>query len=357
VKSTVKTAVKVAMKRKYGELVNVVDVVIFLGLKHSINKKGLITSTLTPKNKKLLSFLSKEMANAMKICDTNSINMHAESKLFKKASESVASFVESRIQYGIMFADLNTIYFFYNIHKKMISSLLGFPARKFGFKWRTESEGKHVNDLYDTLNGICSNTYLTLCSCAGKPSLLGMAFRQALVIEKQFLNRGDTTLDTTSTRLRRRKPPFEQKIDKFIEKYTNYCTQQSHDKPKATLGFGLFKEFKLRSERKVYIKLLTDIYFTKHLTLRGKPDATSSCHCGHESDTLGHLVESHINISSLSNKSITRSINKYVKMENKMIQDQSRVKLEMDPLVCSTITKLILRTDENIGHIPSIQIC
>merc|ERR1712127_519404 len=147
------------MTRIHGELISVVDEVTFLGLEHSINKKGLITSSLTPKNTQLLSFLSKEMANAMKICDTNSINMHAESKLFKKASQSVASFVESRIQYGILFADLSTIYFFYNIHKKMICSLLGFSGRSFGFKWRTESDGKHVADLYNTLNGICSETY------------------------------------------------------------------------------------------------------------------------------------------------------------------------------------------------------
>ena len=294
------------------------------------------------------------MANALKICDTNAINLTAESNLFKKASQSVASFVESRIQYGIMFADLNTIYFFHNIHKKMICSLLGYSGHKFGFKWRTATEGKHVENLYDTLNGICSETYLRLCACAGKPSLLGMAYRQASVINEQFLKNNMT--ESTTGRLRRRKPPFEQKVDKFMEKYKNNPLTQSHDKPKATLYFGLFKEFNARQERKAYIQLLTDIHFNKHMNLRGKPDKNPLCHCGNGPDTLGHLVDSHLDIAQLSNRSLSRSINKYIKIENKLIQEGSRVKLEMEPLVCSTLTKLIYRTDENIGPIPAIQI-
>ena len=61
----------------------------------------------------------------------------------KQSRKSTYGINESRIQYGILFADLNTIYFYFNIHKKMICTLLGFTPKSFGFRWRVEPEGKY----------------------------------------------------------------------------------------------------------------------------------------------------------------------------------------------------------------------
>ena len=348
------------ISERFGDLVKVTKKMTFLGLDHSLDNKSRLTSTLTGKNKKLLSFLAKEMARAMKICDTNSINIHAESDLFKRASQSVASFTESRIQYGILFADLNTIYFYFNVHKKMICTLLGFTPKTFGFRWRTEPDGKYVHNLYDTLSGICSQTYQKLCAIAGKPTLIGMAYRQALVIKMQKDKHADeihypNNESILPTRwLRRRRVKFEEKLDNFMDRYELNVETQSHEKPKLNPYFVSYKKIRDKKTRKIYTRLLTDTLFKKHLILRGKKELDTSCRlCGDEnSDSLEHYVTHHMTIQ-IEKPRNQRSVNKYINSEKKAIKEAKRVILDMEPEICEVIAKDI--TNKNRPFMPKGQ--
>ena len=88
-----------------------------------------------------------------------------------------------------MFADSDSVMFYFNTHKKAVCAYLGHSARFFGFKWRV-SKPQHIPCIFDFLRSICTVTYFRLCEMAGRPNILQIARRAADVIQKQFLEDG-----------------------------------------------------------------------------------------------------------------------------------------------------------------------
>ena len=140
--------------------VKVVDNTIFLGLKCTIDSKTcLMMSSLTGKTRSTMGFYVNEMSRSMKFFNNNGPTRAVREDIVDSVSQSIAAFLESRIQYGIAYAEAETLTFYFNIHRKAICALLGLPTYIFGFKWDKDQKPTYVEDLYTFLSKLCSKIY------------------------------------------------------------------------------------------------------------------------------------------------------------------------------------------------------
>ena len=320
--------------------IKVVDNTVFLGLKCTIDTKtGFMMSSLTGKTKSTMGFYVNEMSRSMKFFNNNGPTRAAREDIVDSVSQSIAAFLESRIQYGIAYAEAETLTFYFNIHRKAICALLGLPTYIFGFKWKV-CKPAYVNDLYNFLSQLCSPTYSRLCMIAGKPDILGLAFRAILVIESQ-----------RSTESRPRPNVFSRKIDTFARRYREDALS-SHDTPKKNEFHQCWRAFKTIHSRRVYTLAATDCLIMTHLDARGFDVDTNCRLCGEHPETFKHIFDNHTNGNidlpggltvSLRNtwidRGLARSIRKFSSLESRQLP--LRVSLLTDERITYTLTRVM----------------
>ena len=189
-----------------------------------------------------MGFYTNEMARTLRKYYAATPEMNGATDIYKTVSQSISTFLESRIQYVICFADVETLAFCFNVHKKAICAILGVPPLVFGFKWITDGP-QYVVDLFDTLDKLCSPTYTRLCALAGKPTLMGIAFRAASVVDKQMMMESS----------RPRQSRFRLKILSFLDRYAK-SGLSSHENPGANIYHQSLMSLGTIKERRIFCK-------------------------------------------------------------------------------------------------------
>jgi len=313
--------------------VEIKEEITFLGVDISIDLKSrYLKAALTSKAKQLLGFYANEMSRTISTYNNKNPIINKHTDIFDKISQAVASFLESRIQYSIAYADAKTIAYFYNIHKKAICSLLGFTTTSFGFKYSTVKNNKFIEDLYDHLDKLCSTTYKRLCMLAGKPTLMGMAQRAVTVINEQLLSRQSNGVRAVFNK-------FSMKMRSFMVRYGEN-DDVSHQEPKRNDFFSTRAFFKTLKERRIFIRASVDCLLLTHLYARGY-DTPKTCRiCNSTDETLSHVLEDHINVPV--GPGFKRSIGKFSKREKRHLQGKdSRVILFPDVETCYALTSAL----------------
>jgi hypothetical protein len=276
----------------------------------------------------------------MKFFNNNGPTRAVREDIVDSVSQSIAAFLESRIQYGIAYVEAETLTFYFNIHRKAICALLGLPTYIFGFKWDKSQKPTYVEDLYTFLSTLCSKTYARLCMIAGKPNILGIAYRAVLVLEKQC-----------ATKSRPRPNAFSRKINNFARRYREDGLL-SHESPKINEFHQNWRALKTIHIRRVYALAATDCLLLTHLDARGFDVDTKCRICGDHPETFKHIFDDHtygnINLPgdlsvSLRNtwidKGQARSIRKYSSLESRQLP--LRASLLIDDCTLYTLTKVM----------------
>ena len=309
--------------------VAVVNEIKFLGLNLTIDgPTRYVKSGLTTKSKQTLGFYANEMTRTLRKYYAATPQLHRGNDIYKIISQSISTFIESRIQYVICFADAETLAFCFNIHKKAICAILGVPQTIFGFKWIT-SGPQYVVDLYDALDKLCSPTYTRLCALAGKPTLLGIAFRAATVVNSQMREEC----------ARPRPSRFSLKILSFLDRYTK-SGLLSHDKPADNIQHRSLMSLTTIKERRIFTRMATDCLLLGHLESKGF-DVQNTCRiCGQAQETLAHVM-SHLPGAQKLPAGVRRSLMKLKRMEAKFHpMADNRVRLMPDNDVSKLFTSL-----------------
>ena len=309
--------------------------ITFLGIELSIDRKtNYLKSALTKKTKQLLGFYVNEMSRTIWTYNNKNPIVNNNTDIFDKISQAVASFLESRMQYSIAYADAKTIVYFFNIHRKAICSLLGFTTTSFGFKWGT-TNGNFVEDLFSFLDDLCSSSYRKLCMLAGKPSLMAMAYRAVTVIQDQLLRHS-----------RAKYNKFSMKMRSFLDRYGGNSIMDSyhidyHMEPKKNEFFKIREHFTTLKERRIFVRAAVDCLLLPHLYARGY-DTPKLCRvCNNADETFAHVLSEHITVPV--GPGLKRTIGKYSKREKRLLNydlkgNQSRVVLFPDAECCYALT-------------------
>ena len=244
------------------DLVSTVHVVRFLGLNLKIGDNGLLYAIVNASELQKLNFLAFSLNSTLKIAYSDASCSEFKS-MFALASQSIDALIESRIQYSIVYMDTTSLYKIYNIHRRVICSLLNINPTFFGFKNRKDfSNEKCISNLLEEFEKISSETYLTLCRIACRPNIYQIAIRAANVLSKQLFekvpnNRESDRGQTDLPRLRTRRSKFEVKIGKIL----NDKDSKGFVKDRSLLNeFLSFKTFKRRRE---FIKFCTSRFFKR----------------------------------------------------------------------------------------------
>jgi len=244
--------------------IKVVTEVTFLGMLLYIDPlEEVVVAASTPKSRRAMGFFAHELGKSLQLIHNSSaLNFEQKRSATYKAACSTATMLESRIQYGICYADRSTIQFYINIHRKAVCALLGFTPRFFGFKWLT-CQRAYVSDLVETIGDFSSATYVRLCQLAGRPTVMQLASRAVRVIESQFFSGADAPGDGSAgenTSLRRRKSKFTRKIECFREKFGPQFTElKPRDHPMCR---ALNKCTSIR-ERRRFVRIATDTFISQ----------------------------------------------------------------------------------------------
>ena len=316
--------------------------IIFLGVIVYIDKShGVTVTSITPKSKQMLAFFSTQLVRALKLltAGTNK-NRAPDQAILKAASQSISAYIESRIQYNVAFCDSDSIDYYFNIHKRVVSATLGHSANFFGFKWRT-SPKKYVQNLFDYLDNLCSPTYIRICQLSGRPTLLDLARRATRVIEEQFIAEQHLDYENGETEsLRPRKPKFVAKIQSFNELYD--AKYGKIPAPRENEYFELLAGCSTVKQRSAAVRLSTDTLLRSHLGSRGFELDTTCTQCDPQNthtDTFRHLLE-HISIEKhhllpLSSK-FKRKIQKICTSESEQLaMPNKRIRLNIEPQMVS----------------------
>ena len=278
------------LKITLGNLANVCTTISFLGLDQSLEGSRTVFH-VKPKIFSKLAFYSRELIRGLNVACFDSDTI--DSSTWKAAAESVASFIENRIQYYILFVDQNCVNKLLSIHRYVVAGLLGFRQIYFGFKRIRPCKPTFPNDLYQAIDKHSSSTYLLLCKIAGRPSLFDMAARAAnVVIEQTDLKKytGKSRLNSTS-----RLPPFMQRIIQFQKDLTKFEVQ-SVGKISGNKFHKNYASFNSRLQRKVFVKMLTGRFLLADLQERGFDVSDKSCRlCNDGSvENSAHFFKVHV---------------------------------------------------------------
>lgn len=285
--------------------VNIVDKVKFLGVNASIcDKNNVAVAEFLPNVTKLLSFYATGLNRTAKMMYRMK-SIETLNKCMDTMSQSVASLIESRIQYSIAFLDKKSLIKAINLHKRTICSISGSYFRYFGFKNLDELGDNFVGDLYGFLDLRTSETYTRLCKALGRPTLLQIAYRAVKVL----LEQGDVVelisdyndqlseIQSGETRYKTRQatalkvPEFIKKLHKFME----CCKTNGVDntKPRHNAYFRKYRNFDTYSKRICYLKTLTNTLLIDHVDSKGWDSKTPGCrfkNCGNENENLEHVM-------------------------------------------------------------------
>ena len=176
-------------------------------------------------------------------------------------------------------------------------------------------------------------TYSRLCAIAGKPTLLGIAFRAATVVNNQL---GEAEARPRQTR-------FSLKIAAFLDRYDRE-QQKTHDKPAQNAYHQAFRSYKTLQERRIFTRMSVDCLLLAHLESKGF-DVQNVCRiCGAHEETFAHIVSHIPRIHSLPWSS-RRSIDKTRRAEDRQKPlSSTRIRLfpaiEVSALICDIFKKI-----------------
>ena len=278
------------LKSTLGDLANVCTTISFLGLDQSLESSRTVFH-VKPKIFSKLAFYSRELIRGLNVACFDSDTIDAST--WKSAAESVASFIENRIQYYILFVDQNCINKLLSIHRYVVAGLLGFRQVYFGFKRIRPCKPAFPDDLYSAIDKHSSSTYLLLCKIAGRPSLFDMAARAATVV----LDQTDLTKYTGQARTNStsRLPPFMQRMIRFQKDLEKFGVL-SIGKISKNKFHKSYEAFTSKLQRKVFVKMLTGRFLLADLAQRGFDVPDSSCRlCNDGSiENAAHFFKVHI---------------------------------------------------------------
>ena len=234
-------------------------------------------------------------------------------KAFKTASQSVASFIESRIMGCIFFGSVEDVAFCYSLHRRCLTALAGIPNKHFNFACRGPlnkfSRKEFVPDLIGLLagphgywsnnnSGLQSRTYIQLCKLLGRPPLTQIALRQYRVIKNQASPLEMATAFKGDTNVREafaQNAPFIKKLRLFGERCNNELLF-NNNKPKLNRWFEAYQSLNSRA-RKNFVKASCDrsLKTQKPFSLDDS-QADNLCRiCGKQPETLQHISADHFN--------------------------------------------------------------
>ena len=278
------------LKTTLGHLANVCTTISFLGMDQSLESSRTVFH-VKPKIFSKLAFYSRELIRGLKVAcfDTDTI----DAATWKAAAEAVASFIENRIQYYILFVDQNCINKLLSIHRYVVAGLLGFRQIYFGFKRIRPCKAVFPNDLYQAIDKHSSPTYLLLCKIAGRPSLFDMAARAtSVVLDQTDLKKytGESRSNSTS-----RLPPFMQRLIRFqkdLEKHGVIAIGKISDNK----FHRNYRDFQSKLQRKVFVKMLTGRFLLADLAQRGFDVPDNSCRLCKDGSTenSAHFFKVHV---------------------------------------------------------------
>ena len=280
--------------------INVVDEVKFLGVNIKIcSKNNIMTANMTSSAIKKMNFFVSELNKTYRLVNY-SPSPNAPTSAFLAASFAIASTIESRIQYSLMFLNTKSLFVALNIHRRTICTLTGKSFRFFGFKNLESTNEDFVEDLFGLLSEKCSMTYTVLCKALGRPTIVQMALRSAMVILEQ-INESELVEDYNSARvgLRKRLPPFLKKVKKFVEDCeANGITNISPRENEAYTKFFSIKNFQ---KKRTFLKVLTDTQLLNQIKSKGWTPEDDKCRiggCDSESkETIDHLLDQHLDLA------------------------------------------------------------
>ena len=332
--------------------INIVKTVKFLGVDIKIcSKKNIMVANMTSSAVKKMNFFVSELNKTYRLANYSMLPT-ATDDTFLASSFAIASTIESRIQYSIMFLCERSLCNAINIHKRTICTLTGKSFRFFGFKNAESKKEDFVEDLFGMLANKCSATYLILCKALGRPSIIQMALRSAMVVLEQ-INEKELTAnfneENSSSRTRMRDPPFLKKIKNFIAK----CEDEgiNNTSPRLNENYERFFQFKTFQQRRIFLKVLTDNQVLNQLNSKGWTADNNNCrfkNCSGGSETMDHLLEQHIDLN-LQPAGIRRELKRLRNIEKKCKQGQ-RIIMHPNIEAATVITEIY--DSENIKEPP-----
>jgi hypothetical protein len=278
---------------------NVVSSVKFLGVNLVIDRKWqAVYAELASGHRSFLAYHSYQLVQTMRL--SSQLSQSLQWRVFWNASQSVASFLESRIQYSIFFLGVDDLRFVYSMHVRMVCGLLGLPPSYFGFKTLAPKNRKsqYVTDLAQELDNLQSDTYVRLCNILGRPSICQMAVRAFSVISDQIslaeMRKCNTAGWSASGR------PSEA-FCAFIKKFKSFKMLVENEKlrntkPTQNKWFTQFKKIRTTKARQLFAIAATDRILASQLEKRGfKVDDTSCRLCLEQGDVgveeLKHMMK------------------------------------------------------------------
>ena len=281
------------------EDVNVVESVKFLGVDiHICTKNNIMVGRFPIKVTRKLNFLVIELGRNIKLAKYTCNTREKLNDVFNSASNSIASTVESRMQYALCFLDRGSVYQAMQIHRRALCALAGKSPRFFGFRnfnQKLLSDTDAVTDLYGFINEISSTTYLKLCKVLGRPSMLQMALRAVNVVDEQANFANLEAVNAAVATSRKKTPIFITKINNFM-KQCEY-DQVTNIKPKLNDYHQAYLEMETVTKRNNFIKASTDTLLLDHLSSKGWESEIKECRlngCEGHKETLKHVYNHHL---------------------------------------------------------------
>ncbi len=216
--------------------------------------------------------------------------------------------IESRIQGHIAYVDKPSIYKLYNIHRLAICNLLMFSTRFFGFRKSenliVKDAWKPVNNLKETIDEIQSDTYVTLCRIAGRPTIKQLCYRACKTIRDQSKFK-DWSKAWHKSRTRPKRSLFEMKISDFL-KMKNFDQKPDLKIRKRYFALGGC------NEKKNFVMFLTKRFFPSELAKIGFTVENKLCRLCSDlanppEETIDHVIKIHGNGRNF--KSLKRQFN------------------------------------------------
>ena len=310
---------------------NVVNSVLFLGLDCSIcPKHNFIVASIPRKTRSKLSFIASELQKSLFIVYSYCSDFSLLSSTFKSSSMTTASMIESRFQYCIMFCDLDSLYFIYNIHRRVLCALSGLPFRFFGFRTITNPSMNFIPSLEIALDSFCSETYLKICHVLGRPTLFQISLRAAKVVVSQDSPEPPYFPVGTIPRF------VKSKVVRKAESFIDFCSSSKIDNsaPVDNIFHKSFLRLTSHRSRKTFLNLSIDRFILSHRAALGLSVDDQSCRLCDNPDapveSILHLVSDHSTLfTPRTKRKLSAASKREKKLKSKHIHLDSRTSLKV----------------------------
>ena len=212
------------------------------------------------------------------------------------SSQSSSSFLESRIQFAILFCTKTNLDFLIGIHIRLLCSLANISPSFFGFnpnRKYNKSKLEYVHDLYEEIESRMSWTYRRLCLILGRPNLQQMALRSYSVFtrqcdieqlrkEHQFLSSGRSCTTPVD------QIPFLRKMRKYGENIRR--DRLENWKPTMNKFHQYLQNYPTITARKKFILAATNRLTIEEQKARGFKSNDLCRLCNVEKESVSHVL-------------------------------------------------------------------